>query len=96
MNNSLDEVPIGTSFKNDGELKGIVNILNRGGESKLENTVIVTFYLSQLKNIQVHLYTLGIRVHVTTVDSVQGSEYDFVVLSTVRTRGFGFIEDSKK
>ena len=54
--------------------------------------IIITPYRAQVDLLSKHLKK-DHTVEVTTVDSVQGSEADIVILSTVRTKKPGFIDD---
>lgn len=56
-------------------------------------TIIISPYRAQVSLLAEQLKKVK-GVEVTTVDSVQGSEADIVILSTVRTKSPGFVDDA--
>ena len=59
---------------------------------------LLTFYRGQL-NALMHSVPCDLAVEVLTVDACQGSEFDYVVLSTVRAndqRRLGFVKDPQR
>jgi hypothetical protein len=92
------------SFKNSYEVTVIKNILKNDPDIKilLQNSerlriIIITPYKAQMK-----LLTEQMRVphphsvDVSTVDAFQGQEGDIVILSTVRTKAAGFVDDRQR
>ena len=84
----------GTSLYNEKELGIIVKILTSRPElaaAKLEGAketvMVTTFYAAQARRLQERLQAERPDVLVMTVDSAQGSETDYVILSCVRCNG---------
>jgi hypothetical protein len=64
-------------------------------ESQDTRTIIITPYRAQVCLLSEQFK--GVRgVEVATVDSFQGQEADIVILSTVRTKHLGFVDDSQR
>jgi hypothetical protein len=57
---------------------------------------VVTFYSEQVKLIRACLNFCGLTCSVRTVDSFQGSEVDYMILSYVRTKNLGFLNDERR
>ena len=64
----------------------------------LHRVTVVTFYTAQLAAISSALAVASLPCAVATVDSMQGSENDVIILSAVRTgaTGFGFLTDMQR
>lgn len=88
------------SWKNDYEAVVIKSLLNSDEDimtlrSASCNTriIVIAPYRAQVRLLTEQLKKVK-GVKVTTIDSVQGSEADIVILSTVRTRSPGFVDDA--
>jgi superfamily I DNA and/or RNA helicase len=57
---------------------------------------VITFYNGQVKLIQKFMTICNLWCPVRTVDSFQGSENDYVILSYVRTNSTGFLKDRRR
>jgi len=86
----------GSSFSNQSEAHTVVQVLKEMQSAHSfdisKRTVIITFYAAQVDLLRSMLRSRRdelSRVKVATVDSVQGSEYDFVILSFVRSNESG-------
>jgi len=84
----------GTSKYNETELGMIEDLLNSRHElasdrlaAASETVMVITFYAAQVKHLQDRLQAKRPDVLVMTVDSAQGSETDYVILSCVRCNG---------
>lgn len=93
----------GHSFINEKEVTAIVAttiyLLQLG--IKADQIGIITFYAAQasriLQELQYQLKKIPSELTVSTVDSFQGSERDFIMISTVRTKKDpGFLKDSHR
>lgn len=87
-----------------------VNSRKNSDPGRTWELLIVTFYDAQRKAIMEELRKKGkgnerkntifdisgVRVYNYTVDKVQGREADFVILSTVRTRKIGFMDNPNR
>jgi len=87
------------SWKNEYEAVVIKSILNTNEDivklqscSPQARTIIISPYRAQVCLISDQFKKVR-GVDVTTVDSVQGNEADIVILSTVRTKRPGFVDD---
>ena len=87
--NSYEAAVIKSMIKTDSDIKRI-----RAADNNAR-IIIITPYLAQtelLKSNFENVKGLG-RVDVATVDSFQGQEGDIVIISTVRTKGVGFLDN---
>eukprot|EP00917_Polyrhabdina_sp_WS-2016_P008530 GHVP01019121.1.p1 GENE.GHVP01019121.1~~GHVP01019121.1.p1 ORF type:complete len:475 (-),score=81.14 GHVP01019121.1:579-1943(-) len=98
---------IGNSYCNKMEVKFIRSFLRllRDKFDKLNNpdlmngVACITGYKQQAENLKSSLLSEFPSVTVGTVDSFQGKEADFVIISTVRGgqgKGVGFLSDSRR
>jgi hypothetical protein len=77
-------------------IRGVVDRL-RAKHTKA-SIAVLTFYKGQLKELM-EAVEASLNVEVLTVDSCQGSEFDYVVLSTVRANrmgSIGFVKDKQR
>jgi hypothetical protein len=83
----------GTSKYNETELDIIVGLLTRTElaserlSAASEKVMVITFYAAQARRLEDRLQATRPDVSVMTVDSAQGSETDYVILSCVRCNG---------
>jgi DNA polymerase alpha-associated DNA helicase A len=84
----------GTSLYNETELGIIVDLLTSRTElaseclsAASEKVMVITFYAAQARRLEDRLQATRPDVLVMTVDSAQGSETDYVILSCVRCNG---------
>lgn len=99
------EAILGHSWANEYELTAIENILQNDPdiqkilvESSIEPRIIVISpYNAQVDRLKQQLSKMkSYRLEIGTVDGFQGQEADVVVLSTVRTRAVGFVDDARR
>jgi len=98
------EVRDNLSWRNAYEVVTIRALLNTDPDilmllqnSKKPRVVVITPYNSQKTLIQSELQKVKkLEAHVATVDSFQGQEAEVVIISTVRTKGVGFIDDPQR
>lgn len=89
--NSYEIAVIRDLLKNDTDIVTLVH------ENKQARVIIITPYKAQatlLQEMTRHLKYCNLQV--STVDSFQGQEGDVVILSTVRTKNVGFIDDDQR
>lgn len=92
----------GTSFKNDLEAEIVVKILNNIKMNNIPGSEVgvITPYYGQkqlLRDKTSYMNYNGVRI--SSVDSFQGSERDFIILSLVRTNEngkFGFLSNENR
>lgn len=91
--------PKSTSFVNHEEIKVVQQVVTNLREKHPRATIaILTFYKGQLEELM-RSTPASLEVEILTVDSSQGSEFDYVVLSTVRANGqknVGFVADKQR
>jgi hypothetical protein len=101
------ETQEGTSFFNDKEIDMVADLLTSPSSelyaarlaANAENVIVITFYSEQARRLQSRLRTTCPFVSVMTVDSSQGSEADYVLLSCVRcnhSRNIGHVADKHR
>ena len=90
------------SWKNAYEAAMIKNILKTDNDVKnllasdpFARIIIITPYRAQEQLLRETLDP-SINIEVSTVDSFQGQEGDIVVISTVRTKHVGFVDDRRR
>ena len=98
VNTNGEEVNTHPSFKNEREAKVVTTIINnmiKDGVNPNEIGVI-TPYASQVAEIVFYLQNKSIKV--STVDSFQGSEKKYIIVSTVRTNtsSIGFVANPRR
>lgn len=57
---------------------------------------VVALYKTQVGYIEQRFRTLGLKVQTSSVDAFQGGEKMIIILSTVRSKSVGFIDDSRR
>ena len=100
----VEQAQRGASTLNVGEAAAVADVVRSlcGSSSQspisLQRVTVVTFYSAQLAAISTALSALSLPCSVATVDSMQGSENDVIILSTVRTgaTGLGFLTDPQR
>ena len=100
----VEQAQRGASTLNVGEAAAVADVVRSlcGSSSQspisLQRVTVVTFYSAQLAAISAALSALSLPCSVATVDSMQGSENDVIILSTVRTgaTGLGFLTDPQR
>jgi superfamily I DNA and/or RNA helicase len=102
LNVNGHEKNIGNSFQNESEVDCIIDLL---GYLKKELSVcsrkvsIITFYQGQSQSIKDKVEREFSGVKVNTVDSFQGDENDFIIISCVRANisgRIGFLNDFRR
>lgn len=90
----------GTSVYNTAEVDAVLRVVQRLQRAAVPGSIgVVTFYRAQYGKLQAALQRAGLGpagVALRTVDSVQGLEYDYVVVSTVRTQPTAFLMDAQR
>jgi len=91
------------SFRNSYEIAVIKDLLKQDPdivaiiEAHLDaRIIIITPYKSQAKHLREMCGPLKMNIEVSTVDAFQGQEGDIVILSTVRTKQVGFVDDKQR
>lgn len=92
------------SFRNSYEVAVIKNMLRTDtdiasitSENSRARIIIITPYKAQTKLLREATAPLGsLNIEVSTVDAFQGQEGEVVILSSVRTRSVGFVDDSQR
>ena len=97
VENTIPEEFLGNSFSNMIEAHAIADtvrfLLSHGVAP--ESIAVISFYSAQAQSIKNQLS--GVPVYVNTVDGSQGDEYDFVLISCVRSDfRVGFLNDSRR
>jgi len=97
INIPSQEQPHGTSWKNLGECQTILKIASMLQE-KSKNFRIITPYDAQRSLIEEGLKAkeLDWEDKCFNVDSFQGNEEDYIVISLVRSTALGFIADKRR
>ncbi len=97
------EEEIGTSKINNAELDFIEKLIddeliNKSIEKSISSIGIISGYRPQINRINSRFKNKfkNIEFGVGTVDSFQGREYDLVLLSLVRTKDLGFLNDIRR
>ena len=90
--NTYEVTTIKSILRNDQDIR---NILQHNENAKI---VIITPYQAQMVLLQTELKkVVGIgKWVVSTVDSFQGQEGEIVIISTVRTKRVGFVDDPQR
>lgn len=94
----------GFSFQNSYEVAGIIAILTNDVDIKslMQGScpiriIVISPYRSQVKLLKMRIPPLkNCTLDISTVDSFQGKEGDVVILSTVRTKNIGFVDDQQR
>ncbi|KCV70143.1 hypothetical protein H696_03602 [Fonticula alba] len=104
-NGTEDLSPSGQSYINDSEARQVLLVLNRLLDQGIlpEQIGVISPYDGQCRHIRYVLATFGAfpeevynKVDVASVDSFQGSEREYIILSTTRTRTVGFLADTRR
>lgn len=96
-----DEESKGSSFINRKEAEVVMSIIGdmlRGG-TKEEEIGVISPYSSQARHIRNEIILgRGSRLKVSTVDSFQGSQREYIIISAVRTNthSIGFLKDYRR
>ena len=92
-----------TSFENDLEARSVVNVIRMLQDLKIEEKQIgvVTPYSAQVGAIRRELakYNYNTTIKIESVDAFQGSEREYIIVSTVRsndTHEIGFVSNWKR
>mmetsp|Transcript_28537 Transcript_28537/g.45829 ORF Transcript_28537/g.45829 Transcript_28537/m.45829 type:complete len:1349 (-) Transcript_28537:902-4948(-) len=87
------------SYVNHDEIAAVLQVVTRlREEHPCASISVLTFYQGQLQELM-RATPASLNVEVLTVDSCQGSEFDYVVLSTVRAnsqRNIGFVQNKQR
>jgi hypothetical protein len=89
--NSYEAIVIKNILKNDPDIKILLQ------NSEKLRIIIITPYKAQMKLLAEQIRVPHPHsVDVSTVDAFQGQEGDIVILSTVRTKAAGFVDDRQR
>ena len=91
-----EEDSYGNAFWNDSECRAIETLVQNLLDAKVpaQDIGVITLYEGQRQNL---LWTLNKRIEVKNIDSFQGREKPFIVISLVRTgRKLGFITSGQR
>ena len=90
----------GTSYVNEKESLTLVRIIkHKFCRDEIRNTCVITPYFGQKELLEDVFNLNNIYVDVSSVDSFQGQESDFIVINTVRNNAnheIGFLKDVKR
>ena len=90
----------GTSYINESECLTLIKIIQKKFPLiERKNTCIITPYLGQKELLEYSLFENNINIEVSSVDSFQGQERDFIIINTVRNNPnceIGFLKDVKR
>jgi hypothetical protein len=102
------ETKIGCSWQNKHEVS-VINAMLRGdadiqrllhpGSGAGTHVIIITPYKGQMALLEEHIHLpqgSNARLFINTVDAFQGQEGDVVILSTVRTKKPGFVDNAQR
>jgi len=80
------------------EVEAVCHLLESTLQTRLQDTVVLAFYKSQMETIRKELARRNLAVPVATVDSFQGRESPIVLLSLVLSEPTGskFIRDKSR
>jgi hypothetical protein len=93
--NQYEASVISIMFRSDKDIKRLL-VEGIEGETKV---IVITPYKSQMKLLQEQIKLpkgSKARLMISTVDAFQGQEGDIVIVSTVRTKRVGFVDDSQR
>lgn len=97
------EKPVyGTSYQNDNEAEVVFKILNNIQMNNISGSEVgvITPYFGQKQLLRDKTSSMNYKgVRISSVDSFQGSERDFIILSLVRTNqdgNFGFLSNENR
>lgn len=104
QSNSFEsKAPNSSSTQNLGEAKQVLKVYNQVAKSMApdQTIMVITFYKAQLHALKDEFRSNMIEetpaLRLVTVDQSQGSEADFVILSTVRSgRSIGFLSNCNR
>ena len=93
-----EEAEVWPSFKNEAEAEMVLRVVHKFLDCGLqpERICVLTPYDGQETHLKMKMEEHNVDVEVTTVDGFQGQERDVVILSTVRTRQVGFLNDRRR
>ena len=90
----------GTSYINENECITLLRILNNKiPKEELNNSCVITPYLGQKELLEINLIMNNINIEVSSIDSFQGQERDYILINTVRNNTnneIGFLKDVKR
>ena len=93
-----EEAEVWPSFKNEAEAEMVLRVVHKFLDCGLqpERLCVLTPYDGQEAHLKMKMEEHNVDVEVTTADGFQGQERDVVILSTVRTRQVGFLNDRRR
>ena len=95
---SGEEAEVWTSFKNEAEADMVLHVVQKFQEWGVqpERICVITPYDGQQGRLKMKMEDHNLSCEVSTIDGFQGQERDVVILSTVRTRQLGFLNDRRR
>ena len=95
---SGEEAEVWTSFKNEAEADMVLHVVLKFQEWGVqpERICVLTPYDGQQGRLKMKMEDHNLSCEVSTIDGFQGQERDVVILSTVRTRQLGFLNDRRR
>ena len=95
---SGEEAEVWPSYKNEAEAEMVLRVVHKFLDCGLqpERLCVVTPYDGQEAHLKMKMEEHNVNVEVTSVDGFQGQERDVIILSTVRTRQLGFLNDRRR
>ena len=93
--NPYEAIVINIVLKSDPDIRKLLS--TEAGSIKV---IVITPYKSQLKLLQQQIklakHSKNVELLISTVDAFQGQEADIVLVSTVRTKNVGFVDDPSR
>lgn len=90
----------GTSYINEKECFTLLRIIqNKFPKEEIKNSCVITPYLGQKELVEINCLYNNINIEVSSVDSFQGQERNFIIINTVRNNAnneIGFLKDVKR
>ena len=96
-----EEEKVGTSFKNDAEISAVFHMVSElvKDNVSMNDIGIIAPYTMQVKELRKRINDVDVYpdVKVGSVDSFQGSQKNYIIVSTVRSDGeVGFLADTRR
>ena len=94
-----EEEKVGTSFKNDAEISAVFHMVSElvKDNVSMNDIGIIAPYTMQVKELRKRINDVHPDVKVGSVDSFQGSQKNYIIVSTVRSgREVGFLSDPRR
>ena len=94
-----EEEKVGTSFKNDAEITEVCSMVSKlvNNNVSMDEIGVIAPYAAQVKELRKCITEAYPDVKVGSVDSFQGSQKNYIIISTVRSGNtLGFLSDARR